>query len=696
MRKIFKKLMALSILISFLIITQLGFAEDYTTKERLKKEKTEEEAKKEEKEKAVKMEEMVVTATRSEVKKEEVPAVVDIIYPMDLETTVDRNIVRVLKKNASIDVIDYPGVLSGISIRGFRPEFSGITKHSLVLIDGRPAGATNLATILKENVERIEILKGPASSLYGGEAMGGVVNIITKKSKGKIKTSFTAGGGSFDTSYIDLNSGGNITDRLDFDASLSIKNQDDDFEMGNGERRDNTTYRERYGSLRLGTTFSEIWRLDVKGDWYAGRDIMCPNALIYGDKKPSEKDIDRYGGDISLTGKIGAHEPRFTLYVSHEGTEYTKRYKNQTPYKSYESNIEWIGTQIQDLYHFFDHDITIGVDYQDINVESKSWKKDGSRKAPYQPDHERKNVGVFIDTFFRFFRDRLIIDAGIRYDWFELKTKHTPYKTDFYPASETFSHVSPRTGLKYFLTEDHVFQLHGTIGTAFVPPQAAQMAGYSEREVKGKIMITRGNPDLDPESSLTWDMGLSMHKKEWGLFADITYFWTDVEDKISKVKVSDTESTYMNSDEARMRGLEFEVSFDIGELMNWERKVEFFLNSTHLFKAVEDISGEGERDIHNVSDWKLNTGITYSDGTFFGRFLARYMGERKDYDWYTPGYPIITFDDFVVCDLEVGFKFLKHHQVKLSVENIFDEYYFEKPQYPLPGRAIYAEYRFNF
>jgi len=193
MRKIFKKLMALSILISFLIITQLGFAEDYTTKERLKKEKTEEEAKKEEKEKAVKMEEMVVTATRSEVKKEEVPAVVDIIYPMDLETTVDRNIVRVLKKNASIDVIDYPGVLSGISIRGFRPEFSGITKHSLVLIDGRPAGATNLATILKENVERIEILKGPASSLYGGEAMGGVVNIITKKSKGKIKTSLRLG-----------------------------------------------------------------------------------------------------------------------------------------------------------------------------------------------------------------------------------------------------------------------------------------------------------------------------------------------------------------------------------------------------------------------------------------------------------------------------------------------------------------------
>ena len=79
----------------------------------------------------------------------------------------DTNVVRILKKNSSIDVIDYPGVLSGIGIRGFRPEFSGITKHSLILIDGRPAGATNLATILKDNVERIEVLKGPASALYG-------------------------------------------------------------------------------------------------------------------------------------------------------------------------------------------------------------------------------------------------------------------------------------------------------------------------------------------------------------------------------------------------------------------------------------------------------------------------------------------------------------------------------------------------
>ncbi|MDL1966906.1 MAG: TonB-dependent receptor, partial [Candidatus Desulfofervidus auxilii] len=331
-----------------------------------------------------------------------------------------------------------------------------------------------------------------------------------------------------------------MTKWLDFDASLSTKNRNSDFRMGNGKKRDNTTYKERYGSLRLGSALSDRWRIDVKGDWYAGRDIMCPNALFYEDKRPSEKDIDCYGGDISLTGKIGAHEPHFTLYASHEESEYTKKYKGQPHYKSYEGEIEWLGTQIQDRYHFLDHDITAGVDYQDIDVESKSWRSDGTRKAPWQPDHERKNVGIFVDTFFRFFQERLIIDAGIRYDWFKLKTKHTPYKTDFHPDSETFSHVSPRVGLKYFLTEDHVFQLHSTVGTAFVPPQASQMAGYSERKVGNTTMITRGNSDLDPETSLTWDIGFSIHKIQWGFFADLTYFYTDVDNKISKVKVSDT------------------------------------------------------------------------------------------------------------------------------------------------------------
>jgi len=127
--------------------------------------------------KKLKMETMVVTATRSEEAKDELPQQVDVIGPQEIQETQAADLTDLLKKDSSVDVIQYPGALSGVSIRGFRPEFSGITKHYLLLIDGRPAGTTNLAAIPKDIIARVEVLKGPASSLYGGQAMGGVMSL---------------------------------------------------------------------------------------------------------------------------------------------------------------------------------------------------------------------------------------------------------------------------------------------------------------------------------------------------------------------------------------------------------------------------------------------------------------------------------------------------------------------------------------
>ncbi len=72
------------------------------------------------------------------------------------------------------------------------------------------------------------------------------------------------------------------------------------------------------------------------------------------------------------------------------------------------------------------------------------------------------------------------------------------------------------------------------------------------------------------------------------------------------------------------------------------------------------------------------------------------MGERKDYDWYSPGYPVITYDDFVVFDWTIGVRFMKRHEVTLNIENLTDAYYYEKPEYPLPGRAFYLTYTLKF
>lgn len=651
----------------------------------------------EEKKEKVAFEEVVVTATRSEEKVQEIPTKVEVIDSQTVQQTVGETITEQLKKNSSIGVIEYPGALAGIGIRGFRPEFSGITKHSLILINGRPAGATNLATILSDNIERIEVLKGPASSLYGGEAMGGVVNIIMKKNTDELTGMAEIGFGSFETNFQKAAIGGGLGERFDFDISARRYEQADDLKMGNGETRPHTSYKTQNGAVRFGADLGKSWRLDVGGDLYQGRDIETPGDIAYGDIQSGYKDIDRYGTDLTVGGELGADNKAYlTAYRTQELSESYSNHVSGTPvttYRSYDSEINWLGVQLKDEYSWAGHRFIVGIDYQDINTEARSYKQDGSRKAPFSPNEGRENWAGYLETIWKFMDKRLTATAGGRYDTFDVETKPTPYKTNFTPNSESFSTFSPRAGLNYKFGQG--VRLHTTIGKAFVPPSASQLAGYAETVVKGVTMITKGNPDINPETSVTYDLGVGYEQPKWGLSLDLTYFHTDVDDKITSVTIGNT-TTYQNMLGAEMEGLETILSFDMGAPLDWDRSLSFFVNSTHIIKAEEEQKGGVMQDIHNVAEYTLNYGVQYDDGIVNGKLHSRTQGPMKDKNWTAAGYPEIEYPSFTVVDLMVGATFLNNHQISLKVDNLFDKDYYEKRGYPKPGRAFYASYRYEF
>ncbi len=644
--------------------------------------------------------EVVVTATRSKENIKEIPAKVEVISQQDIEQTAGDTLTEQLKKNASIGVIEYPGALAGIGIRGFRPEYSGITKHSLILINGRPAGATNLATILSDNIARIEVLKGPASSLYGGEAMGGVVNIITKKNTGKLTGSAEAGFGSFETNFQKAAIGGGLTNKIDFDLSANRFEQADDFRMGNGDKRAHTSYKTQNGTLRFGLDLAKDWRIDVSSDLYNGRDIETPGDIYNGDETSGSKDIDRYGFDISAGGALGENNRlSMTAYQTNETAE---NYKNYTgwgpytqvsPYRSYDTETNWQGLQLKDEYSWGAQRFIAGIDYQNIDVETRSYNQDGSRKAPWSPDEGRENWAGYLETVWKLMDAHLTATAGGRYDSFNVETKPTPYKTDFTPNSETFSTFSPRAGLNYLF--DAGVRLHGTIGKAFVPPTAAQLAGYSEKVFGSTTYVTKGNPNLDPESSVTYDLGVGYDLARSGLSLDVTYFHTKVDDKITTI-TNGTTTTYQNSLAAKMAGLETMLSFDIGAPLDWERSLTLFVNSTHMFKAEEEQSGGSMADIHNVAKYTINYGLKYDDGTLDGKLNCRTQGRMKDTDWNTAGYPEVEYPSFTVVDLVMGYNFKEHHRLSLKIDNLLDHNYYEKKGYPKPGRGIFASYKYEF
>ncbi len=644
--------------------------------------------------------EVVVTATRSEYDLKQLPTKIELIDGKTVELTVGETITEQLKKNSSIGVIEYPGALAGIGIRGFRPEFSGITKHSLILINGRPAGATNLATILSSNIERIEVLKGPASSLYGAEAMGGVVNIITKKNTGAPTGMIEAGFGSFETNSQKAALGGALGERSDFDLFFRRFEQADNYKMGNGDTRANTGYKTQNGSMRLGLDLKKTWRADISADLYQGRDIETPGDTFDGNAKSGSKDIDRYGLDLTVGGELGDNNDlSFTAYRSNETSESYKNYTGYSspvqvdPYRSYDTEINWLGFQLKDEYTWRGHRIVVGLDYQDIDKESRSYNQDGTRKAPYSPDEGRKNMAGYLETIWKLRNDRLTLTAGGRYDTFEVETKKTPYKSDFTPNSENFSTVSPRAGLNYLIGDG--LRVHTTVGKAFVPPSAAQLAGYAERVVSGTTMITKGNSGLDPESSVTYDIGFGYDRPEWGLSMDLTYFHTDVDDKITSVTTGNT-TTYQNSLGAEMEGLETVFSLDAGTLFDWNRSLSLFVNSTYLFKAEEEQEDGSFKDIQNVARYTVNYGLAYDDGVVDGRLHLRSQGKMKDTDWNAAGYPELSYPTFTVVDLAVGVTLREHHKITLKADNILDEDYYEKKGFPKPGRAFYVSYRYRF
>jgi outer membrane receptor protein involved in Fe transport len=642
-------------------------------------------------------EKIVITATRYEVNRKDVSAVMDVINKDEIEKTNAKTVTEILAKNSSVDVIAYPPALSSVNLRGFAPELKiSNIKHHMLLIDGRRAGAVNLSTLLLADIERIEVLKGPASSLYGSEAMAGVINIITRKSQGKIETKLDLEGGSFGYWHSNILTGGAINERLNFDLTLTAKGSHyykvPEFSVGDWKWKGGTwkgnSYKNYNSSIRLGYNINENHAINVRGDLFLARDVKYFGD-IYGTFGPGREDMDRYSIDFSYKGRLEKHHLLIKGFLAKDKDFFYSNLDFQTwsevPwYKSNLSSSDYAGLQIQNTVEVpVFHQITFGFDYNYDKMNSKVYNPDGSRISPYNPDNDKENYAGFVENRLSLFNNNLILTIGTRYDLYILKSKRTPdfISNQYKLGKETLESVNPRAGFVYKLK--NLMRFHSSFGTAFVVPSPIEKAGsYSNWGI-----TYYGNPDLKPEKSLSFDAGCEFTVSSLNM--DLTYFHTDVKDKIVKDSVSSNEFTYENIARAEIRGFENTLSFDLGRYLNLTRMIRIYSNATYLFKA-DDITNS--REIYNVAKIKINCGLDYADEKFNGRINFRYVGKMKESNIFTTVYigETVAYGDFLIADINLGYVLTENISVNCKVNNLFDKVYQEKPGYPMPGRNFSA------
>jgi vitamin B12 transporter len=706
--------------------------------------------------------EVVISSSRLDVQKQFLPQKLEIITARDLRLAVSADVGDIIKQLASLDVIQRPSVATYATIRGFRPpvEPGRINPEVTVLVNGRQSGTQNLALFDPNSIERIEILKGAAGATYGSSTMGGLINIITKKSQGPVSGYVYGSYGSFQVSEIGYSVGGNLAKRLDFSFTGTFFDRNDDFRFGrgglfrrglgseqvtlypasgpvseydtafDGQKRNGTKMAYRSNHLRLGYQLSPNWRVDASLNSFSGRGIETSGDLRNLDAQQGHADRFFTNGDVSVAGKVGRHKLSLLVYQTEEENNTFNNFNGTTvilPSPTYQRSanvVRWQGLQAQDLLSVGEWlKLTAGLDYNQATSRTRAWNQATAtgnfavtERSPFTPWSYVRTLAPFAQAHFTGLGGKLIVNPSARYDMIQFGIEDTPLFANLRPRTENNAFFSPSLSLQYNLPRD--WAVHTNVGRAFRYAQAFEIAGYFEEFfANNRVRITTGNPNLQNERSVTWDAGLK-HNGASGLYLDLTYFQTQVAnrvrqefltDRVGQVhtdgRVIDRYATFVNADQAKIRGLEVAASYDFGALASYRYHLRLFANATHLIRA-EDISvGDGTRPdatvrIRNVAPLTVNSGIEFDDRKHWAiRLSHRYVSQRYSQDFGNLN-PVLrgAFMDFprvMTLDLSVNYT-LGQHMLSLRVSNLTDENYYETRGFNLPGRATNLRYTFRF
>lgn len=682
-----------------------------------------------EKPKTIDLNEVLVTASRMQLPLKSIPQKVEVIDQAQIQANPSENLGEILKRSTSLDIIQYPGALVTVGMRGF-PATAHSRSYTLLLIDGKPAGSNNLATIPADFIERIEVVKGPYSVLYGSDAMGGVINVITKaptaKASGKVGVSV----GNFGQTNLMGDVSASINNKLRFAFGFSRKQQNKDYRIGSNnllhisETGEHILDKKSYGDQMTNTQF-EInqfngklqYQIDDKwsASWFStltlSNDIETPGNYWHSNGM-SKKDIDRISNYVDVTRTTANNQLTISPYYTSQNES---NYDNNTDSAFIKSKekIKQYGVKVGNSHTWGDFRWLVGADFEGYKVASEKFSKKTVPTTPLRPDHHRNAVSAFTQLAYTY--NNLFVNAGLRYNFIRYTLEaNEMLKSD--KKSTNYSNVNPSLGLTYKFTKE--LSAHASVGNAFYVPDAYKTAGLYK--VGKKIYV--GNPDLKPETSTSYDLGLRYEYKDY-ISVDATYFQNFYKHKIVNDNSRKDTTSYKNAQDGMMNGVELMLSSNIASFWTTNYKINLYGGITYYFNNEfkdkgKDADGKEitvTKEMLYIRKASGNFGVAFDNNNgFVARLNARYIGKRLENDWmgdlrpdikpenyyakdgYTAADKILQHPAHMVFDLSSSYMINSHFKVGFSISNLFDENYTEKDGYNMPGRSFMGHVSYQF
>lgn len=603
---------------------------------------------------------IMVTGTAIPVEREQIGNTLTVIEGETIEARHTAYLQDILREVPGVAVSQGGsfGSLTQVRIRGAE------ANHVLVLIDGievAPVGSGefDFSTLLADNIERVEILRGPQSGLYGSNALAGVINVITRGGDGPAFDT-AAEYGSYDSLF--GRAGMTVGDRDTFVSAAAIYRKTDGFSSAAiGTERDgdrNLTLYWRGGVMLADTARVEAsLRFVDKATDTDGFDFTGGPQQGLAIDDDSYSDTRNWSGGVALTLEpIDRWEN--VLSVAYSGDESTGGFGTIDSFGSEGGRLTLSARSSFGIdtpsFAGAVHNVTIFAEHEEESFRN-TFPSDPSQVAR----QERSLLGIGAEYRLDLFRN-LFLRAAIRHDDNEAFGDATTY-------SVAGSWVLGST------------RLHASYGTGVTNPTFFEQFGF----VPGTFV---GNPDLVPERAKGFDLGVEQRFFDDRVLIDLTYFNSTLENEI----VDQFPSIGNDLGESTREGVELSARIDLGP-------VSIGGSYTHLDAEDADGSPEALRP-KNQASFDVN-------GTFGpakrGHFSASliYNGERLDNDfrnYFTNGFVAekTALDAYTLVRIAAGYRISDKLELFGRLENALDADYEEVLSYGTAGRAIYAGLKF--